>query len=102
MSRLSDKIALVTGATTVDPGGLNIGGAAATRLVSEGARVVLADINIDGAAALADQLNKKYGPDVATAVHVDLRDETAIQALVATAVSTFGGLNVLFNIAGVF
>ncbi|BBY75369.1 short-chain dehydrogenase [Mycolicibacterium parafortuitum] len=102
MPRLSDKIALVTGATTVEPGGLNIGGAAATELVAEGARVVLADINIDGASALARRLNDKYGPDVAIAVRTDLRDEAAIAELVATAVSTFGGLNVLFNIAGVF
>src|SRR5689334_10836127 len=102
MPRLSDKIALVTGATTVDPGGLNIGGAAATELVAEGARVVLADINIEGASALAEQLNQKYGPNVAIAVHTDLRDEEAIRQLVATTVSTYGGLDVLLNIAGVF
>ncbi|MCV7220296.1 SDR family NAD(P)-dependent oxidoreductase [Mycolicibacterium elephantis] len=102
MSRLTDKIAIVTGATTVEPGGLNIGGATATEFVAEGARVVLADINIDGANALADQLNDKYGPDVAIAVHTDLRSEDAIRDLVATTVSTFGGLNLLMNIAGVF
>jgi NAD(P)-dependent dehydrogenase (short-subunit alcohol dehydrogenase family) len=102
MPRLSNRVALVTGATTVQPGGLNIGGAAATEVVAEGARVVLADINIDGASALADELNQKYGPDVAIAVHTDLRDEDAIRELVATTVSTFGTLDVLFNIAGVF
>lgn len=64
--------------------------------------MALADINIEGASALADQLNQKYGPDVAIAVHTDLRDEAAIAELVATTVSTFGGLNVLLNIAGVF
>ena len=68
MSRLANKVAIVTGATTVEPGGLNIGGATATELVAEGARVVLADINIEGASALADQLNQKYGPDAAIAV----------------------------------
>lgn len=102
MPRLSNRVALVTGATTVQPGGLNIGGAAATEVVAEGARVVLADINIEGASALADELNQKYGPDVAIAVHTDLRDEDAIRELVATTVSTFGKLDVLFNIAGVF
>lgn len=102
MPRLSNRVALVTGATTVEPGGLNIGGAAATEVVAEGARVVLADINIEGASALAEQLNQKYGPDVAIAVHTDLRDEDAIRELVATTVSTFGKLDVLFNIAGVF
>lgn len=102
MSRLANKIAIVTGATTVEPGGLNIGGATATELVAEGARVVLADINIDGASALAEQLNQKYGPDVAIAVHTDLRSEEAIQQLVATTVSTFGALHLLMNIAGIF
>jgi NAD(P)-dependent dehydrogenase (short-subunit alcohol dehydrogenase family) len=102
MPQLTDKIALVTGATTVEPGGLNIGGAAATELVAAGARVVLADINIDGATALAEQLNEKHGGGVAVAVHTDLRSEDAIRDLVATTVSSFGGLNVLLNIAGVF
>lgn len=102
MSRLTNKTAIVTGATTVEPGGLNIGGATAAELVAEGARVVLADINIEGASTLAEQLNQKYGPDVAIAVHTDIRSEDAIRDLVATTVSTFGGLQVLLNIAGVF
>jgi NAD(P)-dependent dehydrogenase (short-subunit alcohol dehydrogenase family) len=102
MPRLSNKVALVTGATTVEPGGLNIGGATATELAAEGAHVVLADINIEGASALADQLNSKYGPDIAIAVQTDLRSEAAIRDLVATTVSTFGGLQLLMNIAGVF
>lgn len=102
MPRLSDKIAIVTGATTVDPGGQNIGGATATELVAAGARVVLADINFEGASALAEQLNEKYGPDTALAVHTDIRSEDAIRDLVATTVSTFGGLQLLMNVAGVF
>ncbi len=102
MPRLSDKTAIVTGATTVTPGGLNIGGAAATELVAEGARVVLADLNIEGASALADQLNEVHGPGVAVAVQTDLRHEDQIEKLVATTIETFGGLNVLLNIAGIF
>ncbi|MFA5710886.1 SDR family NAD(P)-dependent oxidoreductase [Mycolicibacterium sp.] len=102
MPRLSDKTAIVTGATTVTPGGLNIGGAAATELVAEGARVVLADLNIEGATALADQLNEAHGPGVAVAIQTDLRHEDQIEKLVATTIETFGGINVLLNIAGVF
>lgn len=102
MSRLANKVAIVTGATTVEPGGLNIGGATATELVAEGARVVLADINIEGASALADQLNQKYGPDAAIAVDTDLRSEEAIRALVDTTIASFGGLQLLMNIAGIF
>ncbi len=102
MSRLLNKVALVTGATIVEPGGLNIGGATATELVAEGARVVLADINLEGASALAEQLNQRYGRDVALAVHTDLRSEEAIRDVVATTASTFGGIHLLMNIAGIF
>ncbi|MCX4095839.1 SDR family NAD(P)-dependent oxidoreductase [Nocardia sp. alder85J] len=102
MGRLNDKIAIVTGATIVDPGGLNIGGATAAEFAAEGARVVLADINIQGARALADLLNDKYGPDTALAIHTDLRSEDEIRALIDTAVRTYGGLHLLMNIAGIF
>jgi NAD(P)-dependent dehydrogenase (short-subunit alcohol dehydrogenase family) len=102
MGRLSGRTAIVTGATLVDPGGLNIGGATASAFAAEGARIVLADINIDGAQALAKQLEAEYGPGVALAVETDLRSEDQIRALVETAVSAFGGLHLLMNVAGIF
>ncbi|UGT62478.1 SDR family NAD(P)-dependent oxidoreductase [Nocardia asteroides] len=102
MARLTGRTAIVTGATLVDPGGLNIGGATAAAFAAEGARVVLADTNIDGAQALAKQLEAEHGPGVALAVQTDLRSEEQIAALIETTVSTFGGLHLLMNVAGVF
>jgi NAD(P)-dependent dehydrogenase (short-subunit alcohol dehydrogenase family) len=102
MTSLTGKVAIVTGATKVDPGGLNIGGATAAELVARGARVALASRNIEDLQRLAAQLNEKHGPGVAIAVATDVRDEEQIERLVATTVSTFGGLQVLVNVAGVF
>lgn len=102
MNRAEGKIAIVTGATWVEPGGLNIGGATASALAAEGAKVVLADINVEAAQALADRLNDEHGGKTAIAVKADIRDEAQIVALVQEAVSTFGGLNVVVNNAGVF
>ncbi|WP_067672396.1 SDR family NAD(P)-dependent oxidoreductase [Nocardia miyunensis] len=102
MGRLTGKVAIVTGATLVDPGGLNIGGATAAAFAAEGARVVLADINIEGARTLAKQLEAEHGPGVALAVETDLRSEEQIRALIDTAVTSFGGLHLLMNVAGVF
>lgn len=102
MGRAEGKIAIVTGATWVDQGGLNIGGATASALAAEGAKVVLADINVTAAQALADRLNAEHGDKTAIAVATDIRVEAQIEALVKETVETFGGLNVLVNNSGVF
>jgi NAD(P)-dependent dehydrogenase (short-subunit alcohol dehydrogenase family) len=102
MASLTDKIAIVTGATMVEPGGVNIGGAVAAELVARGARVVLASRNIESVQRLATRLNEKHGPGAAIAVATDVRDEEQIEQLVATTVDTFGGLQILINVAGVF
>ncbi|MGW0035644.1 SDR family oxidoreductase [Gordonia sp. NB41Y] len=102
MPSFDGKTAIVTGATTVDPGGLNIGGATATELVAGGAKVALADINIEGAQALAKQLNERAGHSVAIAVHTDVRSEQQIEQLVATTVEQLGEPTIVINIAGVF
>ncbi|HEY9310885.1 SDR family oxidoreductase [Williamsia sp.] len=102
MGRVEGKIAIVTGATSVDPGGLNIGGAAATELAAEGARVVLADINIEGAQRLAAILNERHGEKTALAFGVDLRNENEIEQLVAKTVEYFGRPDILINNAGIF
>lgn len=102
MARFDNKVAIVTGATTVEPGGLNIGGATATELAAGGAKVVLADINISGAQALADQLNQRHGGEVALAVQTDVRSEEQIERLVAATVDTFGEPTIVMNIAGIF
>ncbi|GAA1878444.1 SDR family oxidoreductase [Pseudonocardia ailaonensis] len=89
MSRFESKVALVTGAAS------GIGAATSRKLVEEGARVVLFDVNAETLATAA----KKFG-DQAAAVVGDVRSEADIEKAVTAAVSTFGSLDLAFNIAG--
>ena len=88
---LATRIALVTG------GGSGIGKATATRLVAEGACVVIADLNLENAQATAEELG---GPDHAVALRADVSDEQAVIDMVAEAVLAFGGLDLIVNNAG--
>ncbi|MFB7508596.1 bifunctional aldolase/short-chain dehydrogenase [Streptomyces broussonetiae] len=89
---LATRVALVTGA------GSGIGKAVAHRLVAEGACVVVADLDADGAAAVAEELG---GPDKAVAVAVDVTDEDQIAAAFRAAVLAFGGVDLVVNNAGI-
>lgn len=88
---LATRVALVTGA------GSGIGRAIAQRLAAEGACVVVADVNLEGAQQVAAELG---GPDVAVAVHADVTDEAAVARLVDEAVLAFGGVDLVVNNAG--
>jgi NAD(P)-dependent dehydrogenase (short-subunit alcohol dehydrogenase family) len=81
------KVAIVTGAAE---GG--IGAAYATALVDAGASVVCADIDTSRAEATAREIGGR-----ARAVTVDIADPASVQALVTTAVETFGGVDILVN-----
>ncbi|MGW0080260.1 bifunctional aldolase/short-chain dehydrogenase [Streptomyces sp. NPDC003393] len=89
---LATRVALVTGA------GSGIGKAIARRLVAEGACVVVADLNAENAAAVAEELG---GPDKAVAVTVDVTDEERIAASFRQAVLAFGGVDLVVNNAGI-
>ncbi|MEJ8655463.1 MULTISPECIES: bifunctional aldolase/short-chain dehydrogenase [Streptomyces] len=89
---LATRVALVTGA------GSGIGRAIAHRLVAEGACVVVADMNADGAAAVAEELG---GPDKAVPVTVDVTSEEQIVAAFAAASLAFGGVDLVVNNAGI-
>jgi len=86
MSRLAGKVAIVTG------GGGGIGSAVARRLVSEGARVAVADIFEESARRVADALG-----DAAIAVRFDAANADSVKALVEQTVSHFGKLDILHN-----
>ncbi|MCR6498219.1 SDR family oxidoreductase [Shinella sp. CPCC 101442] len=88
--RFENKIVLVTGAAGV------IGSAAVRRFVSEGARVAIADL--DG--AKAEELAREFG-DRAKAFAVDVADPVAVEAMVKAVAGHFGGIDVLFNNAGI-
>ncbi|MEU5031956.1 bifunctional aldolase/short-chain dehydrogenase [Streptomyces milbemycinicus] len=89
---LATRIALVTGA------GSGIGKAIASRLVAEGACVVVADINTENATNVAIELG---GPDKAVPVTVDITSEHEITAAFDQAVLAFGGVDLLVNNAGI-
>ncbi len=80
--RLQDKALVIVGA------GTGIGAATARRLVSEGARVVLTDINLDAAQAVAAELGA-----AATALPIDIADEASVNTAMADAVQWLGGLD---------
>jgi len=93
MKRLEGCTAVVTGA------GRGIGAAIALRYASEGARVVVSDIDEASARKLAEQV-REYGVE-ADALCVDVRDPEQSKAMVSRVVDRFGRIDVLVNNAGV-
>jgi 3alpha(or 20beta)-hydroxysteroid dehydrogenase len=91
MGRLDGKVALITG------GARGMGKSHVRHFVAEGARVVFGDVLDDKGAAVAAKLDEKS----CRYVHHDVTSETDWAAAVATAVDTFGKLDVLVNNAGV-
>ena len=89
MRRLEGKVAVISGTS----GGL--GAATARRLASEGAKVVLADINLEGAEQTAQTVRDAGGDAIAH--YLDLADEASITALIADAAAQYGRIDVLFN-----
>lgn len=87
--QLAGKVAIVTGS------GANIGEACALALAAAGASVVLADINIAGAKAVASDIIAARGS--AMAHPLDLADENSIRTLIAATVARFGRIDVLHN-----
>ncbi|MEU2539485.1 SDR family NAD(P)-dependent oxidoreductase [Streptomyces iakyrus] len=90
---LSGKSVIVTGAAS------GIGRATALRFAREGARVVAADLNAEGTESVVEAVESAGG--TALAVTGDLSEPAVADAVVAAAVGTFGGIDVLVNNAGV-
>lgn len=85
-----------SGKTAVVTGGANgIGRGIVERLHADGANVVIADIDMASATALADTLGAN-----AQAIETDVRDEAALSSCVTQAVEQFGDLNIMVNNAG--
>jgi NAD(P)-dependent dehydrogenase (short-subunit alcohol dehydrogenase family) len=87
--RLQGKVAIVTGAAS------GIGAETATRLAQEGAAVVVADINLEGAQQVVARIVQTGA--AAAAVRVDLGEEQSITQMISFAVERFGGLDILDN-----
>jgi NAD(P)-dependent dehydrogenase (short-subunit alcohol dehydrogenase family) len=92
--RLDGKVALITGA------GSGMGRAAAELFASEGAHVVVTDVDEGAGASAVDAVRAAGGE--ATFVRANVAEWDDCQAMVATAVDTYGGLHILYNNAGIF
>ncbi len=90
MGRMAGKVALISG------GAEGIGGTLARMIVAEGGSVMLGDLQLDKARALAAELGSK-----ADAVALDVRDLAAWEEAVDATVKRFGKLTTLCNIAGI-
>jgi rhamnulose-1-phosphate aldolase/alcohol dehydrogenase len=93
-AEFSRKVVFITG------GAGGIGSETARRLVSEGAHLVLADLNLEGALKVAGEINEKYGNNRAIAVKMDVTNEEAVQEAYAQTALTYGGVDIIVNNAG--
>ena len=92
MKRFEDQVAIVTGAAS------GIGRATALRLAAEGAAVVIADVNLDGAGGVARSISDDGGR--ALALGVDVTDAPGVRVMTERAVSAFGKVDILVSNAG--
>jgi 3-oxoacyl-[acyl-carrier protein] reductase len=91
--RLKDRVAIVTG------GGAGIGEATCLLFAQEGAKVVVADIDMNGAERVSALVGEKGGQ--AIPFKVDVRVGSEVNNMVGEAIKSFGGLDIIVNNAGV-
>ena len=85
--RLQDKVAVVTG------GASGFGAGIVRKFAEEGARVVVADLNVNGAHEIAAEVK-------GLAIHVDVADGASVAAMVDATLGAYGRLDILVNNAG--
>ncbi|TWF59138.1 meso-butanediol dehydrogenase/(S,S)-butanediol dehydrogenase/diacetyl reductase [Neorhizobium alkalisoli] len=93
MHLVENKVVIVTGS------GRGIGAGIAADLAEKGAKVVVADLNADGARQVVTAIRNNGGE--AHAAQVDVSDRQSVKALIAEAVARYGRLDVMFNNAGI-
>lgn len=91
---LAGKVAIVTGA------GHGLGRAYARHLATLGASVVIADLDLEAATAVAGEITEAGG--AAASVHVDVSDPDLVDAMATFAVDTYGRIDALVNNAAIF
>lgn len=94
MMRFAGKAALVTGAAS------GIGLATAKRLGSEGARVLIADLDLEKGETAAEETKRAGSPEAFAAV-CNVAEEAAVESAVAAAIERFGKIDIVVNNAGV-
>lgn len=92
MDRVKDKVALVTG------GASGIGLSASALLAKEGAKVVIADFNVEGAKQAAENIQAQGGE--AIGIFLDAGDENSIKEAIEQTVQQFGTISILYNNVG--
>lgn len=93
-AEFSRQVAFITG------GAGGIGSETARRLIREGAHVVLADLNLEGAQKVADEINAQAGEGRAIAVKMDVTKEEDVLAAYKAASLSYGGVDIVVNNAG--
>jgi rhamnulose-1-phosphate aldolase/alcohol dehydrogenase len=93
-AEFSRKVAFVTG------GAGGIGSETCRLFAEQGAHVVIADLNIEGAEKVAAEINEKYGSMRALAVKMDVTKEDAVKEAYKKTALTFGGMDIIVNNAG--
>jgi 3-oxoacyl-[acyl-carrier protein] reductase len=91
--RFEGRVAMVTG------GGRGIGAATAARFAADGARVVISDLDLEPAEAVAAEIRRQGGQ--ALAVACDVTDRASVESLLERAVKAYAGLDILVTCAGV-
>ena len=91
--KLKDKVCVVTGSAS------GIGKEIAITYVREGGKVVIADLNLEAAEAVASEIKAQGGQAMALAM--DVTDETQVNTAIASVVSAWGGVDVLVSNAGI-
>jgi 3-oxoacyl-[acyl-carrier protein] reductase len=89
MTRLAGKTAIITGAAS------GFGEGMAKRFAEEGAKIVVADLNLKGAQKVANNVGK-----AAIAVHADVSRKEEVDAMVQAAMDEFGRIDIMVNNAG--
>ncbi len=92
---VNNKVAVVTG------GAQGFGEGIVRELIKNGAIVFIADMNVDGAKALAASLNEEAGRTTAFGVAVNVTDEDSVKAMIDEIVLTAGGIDLFVSNAGV-
>jgi 3-hydroxybutyrate dehydrogenase len=91
--QLKNKVAIVTGAAS------GIGKAIAMAYAKEGAKVCIADLNLEAATIAAEEINQSGG--IAMAAAMNVTDEAQVDSAVEQVVAKFGGVDVLVSNAGI-
>ncbi len=92
--RLDNQVALVTGGTS------GIGKAIAQAMLDQGAKVVVGSRKAEKVASAQEDLSAGRPAGMVKALHLDVTSKASIDAAIAAAVETFGGLDILVNCAG--